>query len=394
MNLDKRKLLNDVCLGNSPNSPFQFRGQRDPIELSVAWPIESPEEADAILGNSRYGYAYRRDHHPNADSLAEPLRQLHEAEAVLLTAQGQSALTALAVTLLSPGAKVLIGEPIYGGTSTLLSSSFGAWGLDCRSIPIGCRESWEKAMSPSPTMVIVETIANPTMRVADIEWLAQLCKRHGCLLVVDNTFATPLLCQPLRLGADIVIESLTKLVGGHSDAMLGLIACQAELAERLRPILSNLGLTAQPLDCWLTRRGLATLPLRLDRACQNAMRLAEACENHSQIAKVDYPGLASHADSPLAARLFGDRFGHMLAIHFDGGVDRVEAVMRRLQPRVPFCATLGDVVTTVSHPTSTSHRKATPAQLRAIGVSDGTLRVSCGIEDTDALVAHFLEAIG
>lgn len=169
MNLDKRKLLNDVCLGNSPNSPFQFRGQRDPIELSVAWPIESPEEADAILGNSRYGYAYRRDHHPNADSLAEPLRQLHEAEAVLLTAQGQSALTALAVTLLSPGAKVLIGEPIYGGTSTLLSSSFGAWGLDCRSIPIGCRESWEKAMSPSPTMVIVETIANPTMRVADIE---------------------------------------------------------------------------------------------------------------------------------------------------------------------------------------------------------------------------------
>ncbi len=379
-----------LCIQATPyRIPDGLRPQSEPIDLTGVWQVETPEDADALLSGAKRGFVYRRDGHPNADSLGEILRNLHRADHAILTAQGMSALAAVALAILQPGDEVLLGQPVYGRCGVLFTQEMTRWNVRATEIPACDMAAWERSLSSRPKLAIVETITNPGMNVPDLRAIAKMCHGSGTILLVDNTFATPLLCRPLELGADLVMESLSKFVCGHSDAMLGLLCGTDRCWGRIRSTVSTFGLASSPLDCWLTRRGLATLQLRLERACSNAMSLASRLVSHPMVERVDYPGLSSHPEHEIAKSQFAGVFGNMIAIHLRGGAVASEVFIRAMKPDVPFCPSLGEAQTTLSHPCSTSHRSYSEHQWREMGISQATIRISTGIEDASWLGDRF-----
>ncbi len=355
--------------------------------------MPSLEAADRALSDTDAGFVYRRDAHPNATSLAHRLARVHGAARCVLTAQGMSALAAVAWTVLKPSCEVWMARDLYGKTRAMFQQGLGPWQLLSRTIDPTSAEDLERLSKSQPHLVVVETISNPRVRVCDIQKIAEITHAQGGLLLVDNTFASHLLARPLELGADLCMESLTKIVSGHSDAMLGMICGKDEqLMDRIASSVSLYGLTSSPLDCYLTTRGLASLPLRLDAACRNALALAQAMEHHASIARVDYPGLVSHPQHELASTQLA-AYGWMLCIELSGGRAAAAKLIKDLSPEVPFCPSLGDIQTTISHPASTSHRALSDDQRRELGISDGTIRISCGAEPTAWLCEKFLQAV-
>src|SRR5438128_1998575 len=228
-------------------------------------------------------------------------------------------------------------------------------------------------------------MSNPMVRVVDIPNLATLAHRHHCRLVVDNTFATPALTKPLELGADLVMESLTKMIGGHSDVTLGLVCGNDdELLPALTASVSIWGLASNPFDCWLAERGLATLELRMHAASQNAARLSEWLAEQPGVIRVVYPGRLDHPDHRLAPEILRGGFGNMLCFELEGGRDAVNRFMHQA-PGIPFSPSLGHCATTLSHPATTSHRYASPAERRRQGITDGLIRLSVGPEDVERI---------
>jgi cystathionine beta-lyase/cystathionine gamma-synthase len=235
------------------------------------------------------------------------------------------------------------------------------------------------AMKDNTRLLVIETIANPLLEVADVAAFADIAHRNGALLLVDNTFATPIVFRPLEHGADLVLESLTKMMNGHSDVMLGLLCGRQATWERMPGALSAWGLTASPFDCWLAFRGLTTLHLRMERACVNATHAAEFLATQSKVDQVFYPGLASHATHALAARQFGERFGSIVSFRLRGGRAAADAFIAAAQ-EIPFCPSLGEASTTLSHPETTSHRGLSPQERMALGIDGGVIRLSVGVE--------------
>ncbi len=243
-------------------------------------------------------------------------------------------------------------------------------------------------------LVVVETISNPLLRVADIAALAEIAHRAGALLLVDNTFAGPTICRPLELGTDLVLESLTKSMNGHSDVVLGLLCGKSPHWQRVPTVLSAWGFSAAPLDCWLTLRGLGTLALRAQRSMDNALAVAKFLEvrratrgtGPGRITQVYYPGLPQHIDHTLARRQFGERFGSVVSLTLAGGREAAVAFMQAA-PGIPFCPSLGELCTTLTHPESTSHRTISRQERDAQGITGGTLRLSIGIESPESILA-------
>lgn len=334
------------------------------------------------------GFVYRRDDHPNQRSLVQDLQLMHSAERGALTAQGMSALAAVILGTMRPGEHVLLAQPAYGKTSVLLNDMV-RWGIHVRSIRASDLDDWRQGLQPPVRLAIVETITNPRMGVPNMEAIATECRKAGILLMVDNTFASPALFRPMEWGADWVLESLSKIVCGHSDAMLGFLGGLSANWDPIPGVISMFGMAASPLDCWLTRRGLRTLELRLDRACQNALAMSQIAAWHPAIRAVDYSGLPSHPDHEVARRQFGNRFGHMLAVHFHGGPQAASCFIEAVQDSIPFCPSLGEVQTTLSHPASTSHRWLDAQQQAQLGIDGSTVRISAGIEPTEELLRHW-----
>ncbi|MFN9789210.1 MAG: PLP-dependent transferase, partial [Pirellulaceae bacterium] len=216
----------------------------------------------------------------------------------------------------------------------------------------------------------------------------------GTSLVIDNTLASGSLCQPLKHGAHWVVESLGKVVCGHSDAMVGMIAGNGPIPARLRGVVSTFGMASSPMDCWLTSRGLQTLPLRLERASRNAMALASRFQHHPAVERIDYPGLPDHPQHAIAQQLCGNQWsGFMLGMELAGDMSTVERFFQSLSPEVPFCPSLGEIETTVSHPWTTSHRTV-PLEIKAsLGIREGLVRISCGVEPPETLVERFAAAL-
>jgi cystathionine beta-lyase/cystathionine gamma-synthase len=229
--------------------------------------------------------------------------------------------------------------------------------------------------------VFVETMSNPLLRLVDIEALAGVAHESGASFVVDNTFATPALVRPLELGADLVVESLTKMIGGHSDVTLGVIAGEdSDLLPQINQTVSIWGLASNPFDCWLAARGVSSLPLRMKAASANAAALADWLAGQSGVRRVVYPGRPDHPDHELAQRLLADGFGNMLCFELSDGRDAVNRFLRRAKG-IPFSPSLGNITTTCSHPGATSHRYVSAAEKKRQGISDGLIRLSVGIED-------------
>ncbi|QDV24699.1 trans-sulfuration enzyme family protein [Aureliella helgolandensis] len=366
----------------------------EPLILSTVWQLDSPMAADQALSGANDAFAYRRDGHPNERSLAHKLASLHGASQASITAQGMSAISAVAMGILEPGGQVWLGQELYGKTSRLFEHSLAKWQITTRHFDPTDKVQIDELSRQKVDLVLVETLSNPRLSVARLEDISVATHAAGGKLVVDNTFATHLVCQPLSYGADFVVESLSKQVNGHSDSMLGLVAGNdRQLMDCIQDTISTFGMASSPLDCYLTHRGLMSLALRLERACVNALALAEALDALPTTIEVDYPGLTHHPQHQFAKEQLRGGYGWMLTFHLPLQRPEVADLFRKLAPEIPFAPSLGDICTTLSHPATTSHRGYSESQRVSLGITEGTIRVSCGVEPAEWLIEQFSQAI-
>lgn len=368
--------------------------QAEALSMTSVWQLESLAAADASFTAGNSSYAYRRVEHPNARALATKLSMLHAAQRAVVTAQGMSGIAAVALANLRPGARVWLSQELYGETSQLFAQCLLPWQVETHLFDPTDDDQLRELATSSVDMVVIETITNPRLRVADIARVSRATSAAGALLVVDNTFATYLMCQPLRLGADFVVESLGKQVNGHGDGMIGFVAGRdLKRMAGVQGIVKTFGMTSSPLDCYLTHRGLMSLAVRMERVCTNAQAVAECLSSLPRVTCVDFPGLTTNAGHHVARQQFSGGFGWMVTFHIDADRAGVEQLLQALLPEIRFVPSLGDVSTTVSHPLSTSHRDTPPETLAQLGITLGTIRVSCGIEPTQWLVDCFRRAL-
>jgi cystathionine beta-lyase/cystathionine gamma-synthase len=357
-----------------------------PIFLSSVYRCASPGQANELLSGEAAGYVYSRDGHPNADQLAEKCRELHGADRATVCSSGMAALGVAAAAHLDQTSHIVVGNQLYGRTLQLFVHELPRFGVQVSVVDTCDLEATAAALRSNTRLVVCETIANPLLRVCDIRELAEVAHARGALLLVDNTLATPVVCRPLALGADLVVESLTKLMSGHSDVLLGLLCGTERAWQRVVPTQSTWGWSASPFDCWLALRGLGTLALRAERAIDNGLTAARHLREHAKVERVEYPGLPDHADHALAVRQFDGRYGNMVTFTLRGGLPAAERFITAADA-IAFCPSLGDLSTTLSHPASTSHRSLSRETREALGISEATIRLSVGIESADAVLA-------
>jgi cystathionine beta-lyase/cystathionine gamma-synthase len=366
------------------------------IVPSVGYLYESMDDLDAVFANTRPGYVYSRFTSPTLTAFENAVANLEDGEAALAFASGMAAIhTALLAAGVRAGSSVVSAFDVYGATYSLLRRLFTDLGVSTRMVDVSDLAAVEVALKESaPTALLVETISNPLLKVADIPALAELAYRYGAQLLVDNTFATPYLFQPLVHGADYVIHSATKYLAGHGDVLAGVVVTSASNRARMFEINKLVGGTLGPFEAWLALRGLKTLPLRLRQQCANAFQLAKWLSTRSEITRVHYPGLESHPQHALAERLFnGKGTGGMLSFEIrDASRVRVFCFMEALQLCLP-ATTLGDIYTLVLHPATSSHRSLTEAEREQIGIREGLVRLSAGIEDLGDIRADLEQAL-
>jgi cystathionine beta-lyase/cystathionine gamma-synthase len=363
-----------------------------PITLSTVWKCTDPQQADDLLAARLPGYVYSRDRHPNSDALVEKCRLLHGADRAAVTASGMGAMVLALVSQCRAGDHVIASNRLYGKSSYFLTAEATRFGVTVSEVETSDQSAVEKGLTKNTKLIVVETISNPTLRVSDIATLAGIAHRAGAKLLVDNTFASPVVCRPLALGADLVLESLTKIMNGHSDALSGLLCGRADAWERVPAASSAWGLMAGAFECWLVERGLGTLHLRAERGNANAMAVAKFLTTQPAVERVDYPGLPSHPDHALAIRQFGDKFGAMVTFTLKGGTPAAKRFIAAAK-QIPFCPSLGELCTALSHPESTSHRLMTDAGRAALGITGGTIRLSIGTESSDFVLAALAEGL-
>jgi cystathionine gamma-synthase len=363
-----------------------------PIVPSVVFVARDADHMNSVYEGQEQGFTYGREGSPNADLLASKINALEGAEAGFITSSGMSAVAAIVLGLLKAGDHIVAGNQLYGRTMRLISQELPRLGFATDLVDASDVAAVERAMRPNTRMLLVEVVSNPLLRIPDVAALAAAARARGALMVVDNTFPTPLAFQPLSVGADIVFHSITKMLAGHSDVTLGAVCGSRELTTPIRDAIVTWGLNGSPFDCWLAERGLNTLELRVARANANAAALAEFLAREPAVRRVLYPGRADHPDHSVARRLLGDHFGNMVTFELAGGRDTVNRFMQALRS-IPFAPTLGDVSTMISHPAVTSHRGLTAEAREALGIREGTIRVSVGVEPFTVIEDEFRTAL-
>ncbi len=364
-----------------------------PLSPSVVYASETPDALDDQYEGRVHGYTYSREGHPNADVVARRLDDMEGATGGVVTGSGMAAVSAVLLGLLKTGDHVIGGDQLYGRSLRLMKEDLPRLGIDTTLANPGDVTALRAAIRPETRMILVEAVSNPTLAVADIDGIAALCKEHGILMVVDNTFTTPRAFKPFDHGADIVIHSVTKLLAGHSDVMLGyVVAKDPALNERMRVFCVTTGMTPSPFDCWLAERGMLSFELRFDRAEATAVRLADHLAGLPGVKRVIYPTRRDHPDHSRATALLKGRGCNMVSFELEGGRAAANAFTRAAEG-LSFAPTLGDVGTTLSHPASSSHRALTEENRADLGLHEGFFRVSVGLEDPDALCEIFARAV-
>lgn len=364
-----------------------------PLSPSVVYASETPDMLDDQYDGRLHGYTYSREGHPNADVVAARMDAMEGVSGGIVTGSGMAAVSAVLLGLLDTGDHVVGGNQLYGRSMRLMNEDLPRLGISSTLADPGDAAAVAAALRPETRMLLVEVVSNPTLRVADIEGLAALCRERNILLAVDNTFTTPRAFRPFEHGADIVIHSLTKLLAGHSDVMLGYaVARDPALAEKLRVFAVTTGLTPSPFDCWLAERGMLSFDLRFDRAQQTAAILADHLATLPGVTRVLYPSRADHPDHDRANQLLNGQGCNMVSFELNGGRASANAFTRAADG-LSFAPTLGDVGTTLSHPASSSHRVMSPEERAANGLNEGFFRISVGLEDAEQLKAIFSDAV-
>lgn len=364
-----------------------------PIYQSSVYALPDLDALDRIMSEGAPGFIYARDAHPNARRLGQLLADLEGAQWGLVCGSGMAAISAVVLATLQQGQRLVAGNRLYGRTSQLFFQELTRFGVVADVVDANDLAEVESALRQGARLLFVETLSNPLLRVADLPALGKMARRHGCLLVVDNTFATPALTRPMETGADFVMESLTKMIAGHSDVTLGLICGDdADWQAAVATAMSIWGLSSNPFDCWLAERGIATLDLRMRAASQNAAALADWLAEQRGVSRVIYPGRPDHPDHSLAREVLSGGFGNMLCFELAGGRAAVNHFLRRATG-IPFSPSLGHSATTLSHPATTSHRYVSAAERRRQGITDGLIRLSVGVEDFERIRAEMARGL-
>jgi cystathionine gamma-synthase len=360
----------------------------DPQTGAVVVPIHQASTFVQDAVGQHRGYEYARTGNPTRDALQTCLASLENAEACVAFASGLAAEDAV-FRLLEPGDHVVMADDVYGGTWRQVDKVHRRFGLQVTPVDLSDLDAARAALTPQTRLVWAESPTNPLLKVVDIAALADLAHDHGARLVVDNTFATPTLQQPLSMGADIVVHSTTKYLGGHSDVVGGAVCTDEATAEDLRFLQNAVGAVPGPFDNWLTLRGIKTLDVRMERHCTNAAAVAAMLADHPAVIAVHYPGLPDHPQHDLAARQMGGRFGGMVSFRLAGGAEQAKAVAART--RLFFLAeSLGGVESLIEHPGVMTHASVAGTVLE---VPDDLLRLSVGIEHVDDLLADLDQAL-
>lgn len=371
--------------------PSASRPLTPPIYQTNVFVFEDLATADAVWEHERPGFVYGRFGTPNHAMLETMLAALEGGEAALVTASGMAAVTALCCGLLEPGDHLIAARDLYGSTAALLAEEARRLGIDTTFVDATRPAEVLAARRPTTRAVFVEALSNPLLRLADIEGLAALT-REGIHLVVDASLATPVLLAPLALGATVVVHSVTKFLSGHGDVTAGVLVGPAPIVDRARASVIRIGATLGPFDAWLAARGLRTLHVRLERQSESALRIARWLESHAAVARVHYPGLESHPQRALAKTLFPRHAGALLSFELQAGRRAVETMMARLR-LIEFAPSFGDTATTWSYPARTSHRGIPEARRQELGIGDGVVRLSVGLEAADDLIDDLAGAL-
>jgi cystathionine beta-lyase/cystathionine gamma-synthase len=351
-----------------------------PLYQSSVYTIPDLDALDRIMNAEEPGFIYARDAHPNARHLADSLAALEGASWALVCGSGMAAISVSLLAHVQQGDRIVASTRLYGRATQLLHDQLTRFGVQTTFVDASDLDQVKSSLQQPAKVLFLETMSNPLLRLVDIEAVAELAAARGCALIVDNTFATPVLTRPLELGAELVMESLTKMIGGHSDVTLGVLCGKNDLLPQATQIMSIWGLASNPFDCWLADRGLATLELRMRAASANAAGLADWLAEQPAVSRVIYPGRPDHPDRALAKKLLQGGCGNMLCFELRGGREAVNRFLHKA-PGVPLSPSLGHTMTTCSHPATTSHRYVSPAEKRRQGISDGLVRLSVGIED-------------
>ncbi len=373
-----------------------------PVYRSATYAFETSQEYADVLGGRAPGYVYNRVDNPTSDAFAEAVAAL-EGTGVGGEVSGQgfasgmAAISAVFLAFAHAGGHVVAPAAVYGGTYGLLADLLSRFGVESTFVDMSDLDQVRAAIRPTTRIVWAETLANPTMAVADLPALADAAHRAGALFVVDSTFATPVVCRPLEHGADLVVHSATKYIGGHSDATGGVVVGQSSLVAPVREVRVHTGGMLSPDEAFLLRRGLETLPLRVRRQCDTAAVLAASIARHPSVARVDYPGLAWHPGHETARRLFasgpeGTRFGAVVTITPHGGYEAGMALADGMGLAV-VATSLGGTHSMVSHVASTTHRQMDAQALAAAGIDPGAVRFSVGLEDAEDLILDVTNAL-
>jgi cystathionine gamma-synthase/methionine-gamma-lyase len=354
------------------------------------------EDLDAVFAGTRQGYVYSRYGNPTVTALEKTVAALEEGEAALAFASGMAAIhAALLAVGARAGSAVVAAQDIYGATYALLDKLLHSQGVATTFVDATNLQAVEAACATrKPVALLVETVSNPLLKVVDLPALAEVAHRHGTAFLVDNTFATPCLVQPLTLGADMAIHSATKYLSGHGDVLGGVVVTSEAWRRKLFEVLKVTGGNLDPHQAWLTLRGIKTLSLRMRQHCKNALAVAWWLEEHPRISHVYYPGLTTHLQHELAGRLFQEQsYGGMVSFDLDdAGQEEVFHLFEALKLCLP-ATTLGDVCTLVLYPAHASHRALSPEERARIGIGDGLVRLSVGIEAVEDIIADLKQAL-
>jgi methionine-gamma-lyase len=363
-----------------------------PIYQTSTFKFRNADHGARCFSGEEKGYIYTRLGNPTIEELENAVAELENGVGALAVSSGMAAVNTVYLTLLGQGDHMISHSSVYGPSRGIMEKLYPKYGIESSYVDCTDLANIEKAIKPNTKLLYLETPANPTMGITDIQAASELAHKHNILVCVDNTFSSPYLQKPLDLGADIVLHSMTKFINGHADIVGGIvIAKTTEMFKELQYVMTNMGFNMDPHQAWLTRRGLKTLAIRIDRAQQNAIKVAEYLEKHPKVEWILYPGLKSHPQYELAKKQMKGP-GAMISFGVKGGLEAGKTVMDNMHLAL-LAVSLGGIETLIQHPASMTHSKLSKEARETAGISDGLVRLAIGIEDVEDIIADLDHAL-
>ena len=362
-----------------------------PLFLTSSFTFEQAEEMKAAFADESDDNIYSRFSNPNTDEFVHKMCALEAADAGFATATGMAAVFSSIFALLKQGDHLLCCSSVFGSTYTIVTKFLPRYGIACTLVPANDKEAWEKAIQPNTRMIYLETPTNPQLEIIDLEWAGNLAKKHNLILNVDNCFATPLLQQPVQYGANLVVHSATKWIDGQGRVLGGVIVGDAPLIREIYMFCRNTGPSLAPFNAWVLSKSLETLDVRMQRHCENALKLATVLEQHPNVAWVKYPFLPSHPQYAIAIQQMTSG-GGIVCFEIKGGIEAGRKFLNNLK-MLSMTANLGDTRSIASHPASTTHSKLSEAERLSVGITPGLIRISVGLEHVDDIIRDIVQAL-